>query len=105
MEKRACGYEGSINDDEVNLPVSLEAAEDVVDGSIVPLAMSRQFVTTLWVIPCTALFAVFMQLMNELICFLVRVFGPGMPVEVEEEMPPRVVTPPPLLFFETANAV
>jgi hypothetical protein len=45
-----------------------------------------------------------MQLMNELNCFLVRVFGPAMPVEVEEETPPRVVTPP-LLFFETANAV
>lgn len=47
MEKRACDYEGSINDDEVNLPVLLEAAEDVVDVSIVPLEMSRQFVTTL----------------------------------------------------------
>jgi hypothetical protein len=39
-----------------------------------------------------------MQLMNELSCFLVRVFG----LEVAaEETPPSVVTPP--LFFETAT--
>ena len=57
-----------------------------------------------------------MQLMNELSCFLVRVFGLGVALEVEEEeeegdgneeTPPRVVTPlvPSLPFFEAANAV
>jgi hypothetical protein len=103
-------YDGSINGDEAILPVLLEAAEDLVDVSIVPLAISRQFVTTLCVRPCIDLFAVFIQLMNELSCFLIRMFGLGMLVEVEEEEDgdeetlPRVVTPP-LLFFETANAV
>ena len=95
----------------------LEAAEEDVVGIDVnvPLAMSRQFVTTLCVRPCPDLFAVFTQLMNELNCFLVRVFGVGVPVEVEEEEEeedgdgddeetlPRVVTPP-LPFFEAANA-
>ena len=32
-------YDDSINDDGVILPVLLEAAEDVVDVSIVPLAL------------------------------------------------------------------
>ena len=46
-------------------------AEDVVEASVVHLAMSRQFVTTLCMRPSADLFAVFMQLMNELNCFLV----------------------------------
>jgi hypothetical protein len=41
--KRCDDYDGSINDDGMILPALLEAA----DVSIVPLAMSRQFVTTL----------------------------------------------------------
>jgi hypothetical protein len=51
--------------------------------------------------------------MNGINCFLVRVFGLGVPVEVEEgeeeedgddeETLPRVVTPL-LPFFEAANA-
>jgi hypothetical protein len=96
------------------LLVLLEAAEDVVGIDVnVPLAMSRQFVTTLCVRPCPDLFAVFMQLMNELNCFLVRVLVLGVPVEVEEEEEegddeeetlPRVVAPPLLPFFEVANA-
>lgn len=110
-----CDYDGSSND-KLPLLVLLEVADVVGIGAIVPLAMSRQFVTTLCVRPCPDLFAVFTQLMNELNCFLVRVFGLGVPVEVEEEEEeeegddeeeeetlPRVVTPP-LPFFEVANA-
>jgi hypothetical protein len=59
------------------------------------------------------LFAVFIQLMNELNSFLVSVFELEA-VVAEEEPPPRVVKPllpPPVLllllpvFLETANAV
>ena len=55
----------------------------------------------------------FIQLVNELNCFLVSVFELGVVAEEEEEeeevgTSPRVLRPLPLLglvFFETANAV
>jgi hypothetical protein len=63
--------------------------------------------------PSADLFAVFIQLVNELNCFLVSVFELGVVAEEEEEeeevgTSPRVLRPLPLLglvFFETANAV
>jgi hypothetical protein len=78
---------------------------------VTPLAVSRQSVTTLWVRPSADLFAVFIQLVNELNSFLVNVFELGVIAEDEEEeeegTSPRV-RPLPLLglvFFETANAI
>jgi hypothetical protein len=61
--------------------------------------------------PSGDLFAVFIQLVNELNCFLVSVFELGAVAEEEEEeegTSPRVLRPLLLLgpvFFETANAV
>jgi hypothetical protein len=78
----------------------------------IPLAVSRQFVTTLWVRPSDDLFAVFIQLMNELSSFLVNALGLAVVAEEDEEVPPMVKPPPvlpllllPPVFFETANAV
>jgi hypothetical protein len=59
------------------LVVVLEEAE------MIPLAVSRQFVTTLRVRP-SDLFAVFIQLINELSCFLVSMLELGV---VAEEVP------------------
>ena len=62
--------------------------------------------------PSVDLFAVFMQLMNELSSFLDNALGLDVAVEEDEEVPPMVKPPPvlPLLllrpvFFETANPV
>jgi hypothetical protein len=67
--------------------------------------------------PSVDLFAVFIQLMNELSSFLVNALGLDVVAEEEEEAPPMVKPPPelplllvvvPLLppfFFKTANAV
>jgi hypothetical protein len=61
--------------------------------------------------PSADLFAVFIQLVNELNCFLVKVFELGVVAEEEEDeegTSPRVLRPLPLLglvFFETANAI
>jgi hypothetical protein len=98
------------------LPVIvLEEAAAVVAG-VMPLAVSRQFVATLWVRPSVDLFAVFIQLMNELSSFLVNILELAV-VVAEEEPPPGMVKPPPLLppvlllplvpvfFAVTANAV
>jgi hypothetical protein len=87
--------------------------EAVVVVGVIPLAVSRQFVTTLCVRPSVDLLAVFMQLMNELSSFLVNALGLAVVAEEDEEVPPMVnpppvlplLLPPPLLFFETANAV
>ena len=62
--------------------------------------------------PSDDLFAVFIQLMNELSSFLVNALGLAVVAEEDEEVPPMVnpppvlplLLPPPLLFFETANA-
>jgi hypothetical protein len=97
----------------------LVAALEVVleEARVMPLAVSRQFVTTLWVRPCD-LFAVFIQLINELNSFLVRLLVLGVlaaalpPRVVVAVRPPRAMTPlawlllpPPLSFFGAANAV
>jgi hypothetical protein len=91
--------------------VVLEEAAAVV--GVIPLAVSRQFVATLWVRPSVDLFAVFIQLMNELSSFLVNALGLAVVAE-DEEVPPMVKPPPELLlllmlllpsFFEAANAV
>jgi hypothetical protein len=84
------------------------------EAGVMPLAISRQFVTILGVRPCD-LFAVFIQLVNELNSFLVNTLELGVAVAAEEgeeeEPPPRVVIPlvwpvlPPLPFFGVANAV
>jgi hypothetical protein len=87
--------------------------EAVVVVGVIPLAVSRQFVTTLCVRPSVDLLAVFIQLMNELSSFLVNALGLAVVAEEDEEVPPMVNPPPvlpllllpPLLFFETANAV
>jgi hypothetical protein len=62
--------------------------------------------------PSADLFAVFMQLMNELSSFLDNALGLDVAVEEDEEVPPMVKPPPvlpllllPPVFFETANAV
>jgi hypothetical protein len=96
---------------ERELLLPLVVLEEVV-VVVIPLEVSRQLVTTLWVRPSTDLFAVFIQLMNELNCFLVKVLELGVVEEEEEEeeagTSPRVLRPLPLLgpvFFETANAV
>ena len=87
--------------------------EAVVVVGVIPLAVSRQFVTTLCVRPSVDLFAVFIQLMNELSSFLVNALGLAVVAE-DEEVPPMVKPPPELLlllvlllpsFFEAANAV
>ena len=63
--------------------------------------------------PSVDLFAVFIQLMNELSSFLVNALGLAVVAE-DEEVPPMVKPPPELLlllmlllpsFFEAANAV
>jgi hypothetical protein len=63
-ELLGCDYDGSIND-KLPLLVLLEAADVVGIGAIGPLAVSRQFVTTLCVRPSDDLFAVFIQLIEE----------------------------------------
>ena len=108
--------DGGSDGEELLLPpvVVLEEAALAVVG-VIPLAVSRQFVTILWVRPSVDLFAVFIQLMNELSSFLVNALGLAVVAEEdEEEVPPMVKPPPvlplllvvPLLFLlETANAV
>jgi hypothetical protein len=100
-----------VSEGELLLLVGLVVVRDEAVAELIPLAVSRQFVTTLCVRPSADLFAKFIQLMNELNSFLVNVFELGVVVaeEEEEEEPPRVINPPLLLelllFFETANAV
>jgi hypothetical protein len=88
------------------------------EAETVPLAMSRQFVTTLWVRP-SDLFAVFIQLMGELNSFLFKTLELRLreaAEEEDEELPPRVLTPLVCLvvlslllllspFFGAANAI
>ena len=107
--------EGANEEEELPLLLPVAVLEEAVAGEI-PLAVSRQFVTTLWVRPSGDLFAVFMQLVNELNSFLVNMLEFAVEVAEEEELPsPRKVElplllPPVLLlvlvfFVLTASAV
>jgi hypothetical protein len=108
--------DGAREGEELLLPPVVVPEEAAVAVGVIPLAVSRQFVTTLWVRPSVDLLAVLMQLMRELSSFLVNTLG--LAVVAEEEEAPPVVEPPPELplllvvllllppfFFETANAV
>ena len=59
--------------------------------------------------PSVDLFAVFIQLTNELSSFLVNALGLAVVVEEDEEVPPELLllllVLLPSFFFETANAV
>ena len=106
--------EGANEEEELLLLLPVVVLEEAVAGEI-PLAVSRQFVTTLWVRPSGDLFAVFMQLVNELNSFLVNILEFAVEVAEEELPPPRKVElplllPPVLLlvlvfFVLTASAV
>jgi hypothetical protein len=76
--------EGANEEEELPLLLSVVVLEEAVAGEI-PLAVSRQFVTTLWVRPSGDLFAVFMQLVNELNSFLVNMLEFAVEVAEEEE--------------------
>jgi hypothetical protein len=99
--------------EELLLLLPVVVLEEAAVVGVIPLAVSRQFVTTLCVTPSVDLFAVFIQLMNELSSFLVNALRLDVVAEEEEEedVPATVKPPPELLlplppdFFETANAV
>jgi hypothetical protein len=95
-------------------PLVVVLEEAAVAAGVIPLAVSRQFVTTLCVRPSVDLFAVFMQATNELSSFLVNALGLAVVAEEEEEVPPMANPPPELLLpvpllppflSETASAV
>jgi hypothetical protein len=95
-------------------PLVVVLEEAAVAAGVIPLAVSRQFVTTLCVRPSVDLFAVFMQATNELSSFLVNALG--LAVVAEEEVPPMAnpppelllpvpLLPPPPFLSETASAI
>ena len=88
--------DGASEGEELLLPPVVVLEEAAVVG-VIPLAVSRQFVTTLCVRPSVDLLAVFMQLMNELNSFLVNALV--LAVVAEDEEAPPMVKPPPELFL------
>ena len=91
------GYDLEMVDDpsdrELLLPLPLVVLEEEAVVEVSPLAVSRQLVTILWVRPSADLFAVFIELVNELNCFLVSVFELGVVAEYEEEEEEEEVEP------------
>ena len=103
--------DGASEEEELPLLLPEVVLEEAV-AAVIPLAVSRQFVTTLWVRPSADLFAVFIQLMNELNSFLVNMLELAEVAEEELPLPRKVelLLPPVLLlvlvfFVLTANAV
>jgi hypothetical protein len=84
----------------LSAPAPAVAAAGVpVETGVMPLTVSRQLVTTLWVSP-PELFAVVIQLIKDFKSFEDRDLVEEVPLLLEEEVPLLLI----LLFFEAASA-